>query len=88
MTSCLTDLVRVRPVIKTFLTKITVARVVPQLDPLVGQVRFVNGALFIPVFLVSIKVLISPVVLVHRPRSLLLIAVVILARLIDGFLTT
>jgi hypothetical protein len=61
-------------IVGAFLVGLGLNRVIPERSPLMEQVQFVGSALFIPVFLVSVGVLLEPKVLID-PKTLLVAAV-------------
>ncbi len=65
----LTSLYKLRKLLKTFVTKLISGHLVPHASPLVGHVRFINGTLFVPCFLVKMNVVIGIQILFASPRA-------------------
>lgn len=80
----LVRLIKVRNVLKTFLTKLMLGHFIPRISPLVGQLRFINGTLFVPCFLVKIKVVVSMHYLFARNRTLGITIMVAMITAFDG----
>ncbi|HKQ71184.1 MAG TPA: cation:proton antiporter [Polyangiaceae bacterium] len=70
----LAEMASIDGIVGAFLVGLGLNRVIPERSPLMEQVQFVGSALFIPVFLVSVGVLLDPRVLID-PRTLLVAAV-------------
>lgn len=76
--------INVRNVLKTFLTKLMLGHLVPRISPLVGQLRFIKGTLFVPCFLVNIKVVVSIHALFANNRTLGITMIVAMFTALDG----
>ena len=70
----LAEMASIDGIVGAFLVGLGLNRVIPERSPLMEQVQFVGSALFIPIFLVSVGVLLEPKVLVD-PKTLLIAAV-------------
>jgi Kef-type K+ transport system membrane component KefB len=70
----LAEMASIDGIVGAFLAGLGLNRVIPERSPLMEQVQFVGSALFIPIFLVSVGVLLEPKVLVD-PKTLLIAAV-------------
>lgn len=75
---------KVRNVLKTFLTKLILGHLVPRMSPLVGQLRFMKGTLFVPCFLVNMKVVVSMQDLFAKNRTLGITIIVAIMTAFDG----
>jgi Na+:H+ antiporter len=65
----LAEMASIDGIVGAFLVGLGLNRVIPERSPLMEQVQFVGSALFIPIFLVSVGVLLDPKVLVD-PKTL------------------
>ena len=74
----LAEMASIDGIVGAFLVGLGLNRVIPERSPLMEQVQFVGSALFIPVFLVSVGVLLDPRVLID-PRTLLVALVFTIA---------
>ena len=70
----LAEMASIDGIVGAFLAGLGLNRVIPERSPLMEQVQFVGSALFIPIFLVSVGVLLEPKVLID-PKTLLIAAV-------------
>ena len=70
----LAELASIDGIVGAFLVGLGLNRVIPERSPLMEELQFVGSALFIPVFLVSVGVLLDPRVLID-PKTLLVAAV-------------
>lgn len=75
---------KVRKVLKTFLTKLMLGQLVPRISPLVGRLRFIKGTLFVPCFLVKIKVLVGLHIVFKRKSTLGITTMVVMVTLANG----
>jgi Kef-type K+ transport system membrane component KefB len=66
----LAEMASIDGIVGAFLAGLGLNRVIPEKSPLMEQVQFVGAALFIPIFLVSVGILLEPGVLI-QPRTLL-----------------
>lgn len=65
-------------IVGAFFAGLGLGRAIPEQSPLMERVQFVGGALFVPIFMVSVGVLLDPAVL-SQPRTLLYALVFTLA---------
>ena len=70
----LAEMASIDGIVGAFLAGLGLNRVIPERSPLMEQVQFVGSALFIPIFLVSVGILLEPRVLID-PRTLLVAAI-------------
>lgn len=68
----------------TFLTKLILGHLVPRISPLVDRLRFMKGTLFVPCFLVKIKVLVGIGILFNRLSSVGMTNIVVIITLLNG----
>src|SRR6185295_7500498 len=67
-------------IVEAFLAGLGLNRVIPERSPLMEQVQFVGSTLFIPIFLISIEVLLEPKMLID-PKTLFIALVFTIAML-------
>jgi Kef-type K+ transport system membrane component KefB/nucleotide-binding universal stress UspA family protein len=70
-------LIEIEPIIGAFLAGIGIRPLVPQLSPLMNRIQFIGNTLFVPLFLISVGMLVNPMTLVEEPRSILISVVMI-----------
>src|SRR6185295_18502454 len=78
----LAEMASIDGIVGAFLAGLGLNRVIPERSPLMEEVQFVGSALFIPIFLVSVGVLLEPKVLVD-PKTLF-IALVFTVAVLGG----
>ncbi|MGJ3249381.1 MAG: cation:proton antiporter [Elainellaceae cyanobacterium] len=84
--SVLADLIEIEPIVGAFLAGIALTPLIPQLSPLMNRLQFIGNTLFVPIFLISVGMLVDPLVLIREPQSILVATVMIGAELSSKFL--
>jgi Kef-type K+ transport system membrane component KefB len=60
--SVLADLIEIEPIVGAFLAGIALTPLIPQLSPLMNRLQFIGNTLFVPIFLISVGMLVDPLV--------------------------
>ncbi len=84
--SYIASLIQIEPIVGAFLAGIAITQLIPQLSPLMNRIQFIGNTLFVPIFLISVGMLVDPLILVKEPRSILVAAVMIGAEILSKFL--
>jgi len=84
--SYLASLIAIEPIVGAFLAGIAITQIIPRLSPLMNRVQFIGNTLFVPIFLISVGMLVDPLILVREPQSLLFAAILVLTELVSKFL--
>jgi Kef-type K+ transport system membrane component KefB/nucleotide-binding universal stress UspA family protein len=84
--SYLASLIEIEPIVGAFLAGIAITQIIPRLSPLMNRVQFIGNTLFVPIFLISVGMLVDPFILIQQPESLLLVAIIVLTELVSKFL--
>lgn len=79
-------LIDIEPIIGAFLAGISIRPLIPQLSPLMNRIQFIGNTLFIPLFLLSVGMLVNPATLIQEPRSLVVSGMMILIAIIAKFI--
>lgn len=83
--SYLASLIDIEPIVGAFLAGVAITQIIPRLSPLMNRVQFIGNTLFVPIFLISVGMLVDPLILFSQPESLLLVAVIVLTELVSKF---
>ncbi|AFY68237.1 transporter, CPA2 family [Geitlerinema sp. PCC 7407] len=83
--SYIASLIGVEPIVGAFLAGIAIAQIVPQLSPLMNRIQFIGNTLFVPIFLISVGMLVDPLILIKQPQALAIAGVMIGAEVISKF---
>jgi Kef-type K+ transport system membrane component KefB len=83
--SYLANLIEIEPIVGAFLAGIAITQIVPQLSPLMNRIQFIGNTLFVPIFLISVGMLVDPLILIKEPRSILIASVMIGAEMVSKF---
>lgn len=84
--SYLAGLIDIEPIIGAFLAGIALTPLIPQLSPLMNRIQFIGNTLFVPIFLISVGMLIDPLILIREPKSITIAIVMIVAELISKYI--
>lgn len=84
--SYLASLIEIEPIVGAFLAGVAITQIIPRLSPLMNRVQFIGNTLFVPIFLISVGMLVDPLILFREPQSLFLVAVIVLAELASKFI--
>lgn len=84
--SVIAGLIEIEPIVGAFLAGIALTPLIPQLSPLMNRLQFIGNTLFIPIFLISVGMLVDPLVLIRQPQSILVAGVMIGAELSSKYL--
>jgi Kef-type K+ transport system membrane component KefB/nucleotide-binding universal stress UspA family protein len=83
--SYLASLIEIEPIVGAFLAGVAITQIIPRLSPLMNRVQFIGNTLFVPIFLISVGMLVDPLILIREPQSLLFAAVLVLTELVSKF---
>jgi len=83
--SYLASLIEIEPIVGAFLAGVAITQIIPRLSPLMNRIQFIGNTLFVPIFLISVGMLVDPLILFREPQSLFLVAVIVLAELVSKF---
>lgn len=72
--SWLAEYAGLQPIIGAFLCGIALNRLIPERSPLMSRIQFVGKTLLVPVFLISVGMLIDPMAVIADQRTLLVVA--------------
>ncbi len=70
----LSELAGLEPIIGAFAAGLALNRLIPHTSPLMNRIEFVGNALFIPIFLISVGMIINLGVLTQGPKALIVAA--------------
>lgn len=84
--SYLASLIEIEPIVGAFLAGVAITQIIPRLSPLMNRVQFIGNTLFVPIFLISVGMLVDPFILVREPKSLLFAGILIGTELLSKFL--
>ncbi len=84
--SYLASLIEIEPIVGAFLAGVAITQIIPRLSPLMNRIQFIGNTLFVPIFLISVGMLVDPLILIRAPQSLFLVAIIVLAELVSKFL--
>ncbi|QQE63881.1 cation:H+ antiporter [Leptolyngbya sp. BL0902] len=84
--SYLASLIEIEPIVGAFLAGVAITQIIPRLSPLMNRVQFIGNTLFVPIFLISVGMLVDPFILIRQPESLLLVTIIVLTELVSKFL--
>lgn len=84
--SYLASLIEIEPIVGAFLAGVAITQIIPRLSPLMNRVQFIGNTLFVPIFLISVGMLVDPSILIREPKSLLFAGILIGTELISKFL--
>ena len=84
--SYLASLIEIEPIVGAFLAGVAITQIIPRLSPLMNRVQFIGNTLFVPIFLISVGMLVDPAILIREPKSLLFAGVLIGTELVSKFL--
>jgi Kef-type K+ transport system membrane component KefB len=79
-------LIEIEPIIGAFLAGIGIRPLIPQLSPLMNRIQFIGNTLFVPLFLISVGMLVNPSTLIQEPRSLLVSGVMVIVAIVAKFI--
>lgn len=79
-------LIDIEPIIGAFLAGISIRPLIPQLSPLMNRIQFIGNTLFIPLFLLSVGMLVNPATLIQEPRSFVVSGVMIIVAIVAKFI--
>jgi Kef-type K+ transport system membrane component KefB/nucleotide-binding universal stress UspA family protein len=79
-------LIDIEPIIGAFLAGISIRPLIPQLSPLMNRIQFIGNTLFIPLFLLSVGMLVNPATLIQEPRSFVVSGVMIVVAIVAKFI--
>lgn len=84
--SYLASLIEIEPIVGAFLAGVAITQIIPRLSPLMNRIQFIGNTLFVPIFLISVGMLVDPMILIRQPESLLLVTIIVLTELASKFL--
>lgn len=84
--SYLASLIEIEPIVGAFLAGVAITQIIPRLSPLMNRVQFIGNTLFVPIFLISVGMLVDPSILLREPQSLLFAGILIGTELASKFL--
>ncbi|HSM84176.1 MAG TPA: cation:proton antiporter [Nodosilinea sp.] len=84
--SYLASLIEIEPIVGAFLAGVAITQIIPRLSPLMNRIQFIGNTLFVPIFLISVGMLVDPLILLREPQGLLIAAVIVLIELASKFL--
>lgn len=84
--SYLASLIEIEPIVGAFLAGVAITQIIPRLSPLMNRIQFIGNTLFVPIFLISVGMLVDPLILFREPQSLFLVAIIVLAELASKFI--
>ncbi|MEY3298953.1 MAG: hypothetical protein RLZZ597_2213 [Cyanobacteriota bacterium] len=84
--SYLASLIEIEPIVGAFLAGVAITQIIPRLSPLMNRVQFIGNTLFVPIFLISVGMLVDPAILIREPKSLLVAGILIGTELGSKFL--
>jgi len=73
--SATADLIQIETIVGAFLAGIALTSLIPHLSPLMNRLQFIGNILFVPIFLISVGMLVDPLVLLEPPSILVAIAI-------------
>jgi Kef-type K+ transport system membrane component KefB/nucleotide-binding universal stress UspA family protein len=79
-------LIDIEPIIGAFLAGIGIRPLIPERSPLMNRIQFIGNTLFVPLFLISVGMLVNPATLVQEPRSFLVSGVMIVVAVAAKFI--
>ncbi|WP_069791068.1 cation:proton antiporter [Cyanobacterium sp. IPPAS B-1200] len=79
-------LIEIEPIIGAFLAGIGIRPLIPPLSPLMNRIQFIGNTLFVPLFLISVGMLVNPATLIEEPRSILVSVVMVVAAIVGKFI--
>ncbi|MBE9223487.1 cation:proton antiporter [Cyanobacterium stanieri LEGE 03274] len=79
-------LIEIEPIIGAFLAGIGIRPLIPQLSPLMNRIQFMGNTLFVPLFLISVGMLVNPMTLIEEPKSVVVSLVMIFAGVVGKFI--
>ncbi|WP_231932946.1 cation:proton antiporter [Geminocystis sp. NIES-3708] len=79
-------LIDIEPIIGAFLAGISIRPLIPQLSPLMNRIQFIGNTLFIPLFLLSVGMLVNPATLIQEPQSFVVSGVMITVAIVAKFI--
>ncbi|MBL1210169.1 cation:proton antiporter [Geminocystis sp. GBBB08] len=79
-------LIDIEPIIGAFLAGISIRPLIPQLSPLMNRIQFIGNTLFIPLFLLSVGMLVNPKTLISEPRSFVVSGAMIVVSIVAKFI--
>ncbi|AUC61621.1 Na+/H+ antiporter [Cyanobacterium sp. HL-69] len=79
-------LIEIEPIIGAFLAGIGIRPLIPPLSPLMNRIQFIGNTLFVPLFLISVGMLVNPATLIEEPRSILVSVVMIVTAIVAKFI--
>ena len=85
--SYLASLIEIEPIVGAFLAGVAITQIIPRLSPLMNRVQFIGNTLFVPIFLISVGMLVDPSILIREPKSLLFAGILIATELTSKFLS-
>ncbi len=80
------ELAGIEPIVGAFLAGLALNRLVPDHSPLMNRIQFVGNVLFIPMFLISVGMLVDLRVLWGQPRALLVSAAMVVTVIVTKWL--
>ena len=83
--SYLASLIEIEPIVGAFLAGVAITQIIPRLSPLMNRVQFIGNTLFVPIFLISVGMLVDPLILLREPQGLLIAAIVVVVELASKF---
>lgn len=84
--SYLASLIEIEPIVGAFLAGVAITQIIPRLSPLMNRVQFIGNTLFVPIFLISVGMLVDPSILIREPKALLFAGILIGTELVSKFL--
>lgn len=84
--SYLASLIEIEAIVGAFLAGVAITQIIPRLSPLMNRVQFIGNTLFVPIFLISVGMLVDPLILLREPQGLLIAAAIVLVELASKFL--
>lgn len=86
LVSYVAKLIDIEPIIGAFLAGISIRPLIPPLSPLMNRIQFIGNTLFIPLFLLSVGMLVNPATLIQEPRSFVVSGVIIVVAIVAKFI--
>ncbi len=75
--SYLASLIEIEPIVGAFLAGVAITQIIPRLSPLMNRIQFIGNTLFVPIFLISVGMLVDPLILIREPQGLVIAIVIV-----------
>ncbi|HEY9889931.1 MAG TPA: cation:proton antiporter, partial [Candidatus Obscuribacterales bacterium] len=75
--SYLAGLIEIEPIVGAFLAGIAITQIIPRFSPLSNRIQFIGNTLFVPIFLISVGMLVDPLILIRQPQSIFFALIIV-----------